>query len=78
MHKYLYNYEDFLLIDDDYVVRASSRIADGPRSKPRRGYSDEDHDSNFYDDDDYGDYDNEYDRAEDDDYRYNDDRFDSR
>jgi hypothetical protein len=75
MHKYLYNYEDFLLIDDDYVVRASSRIADGPKSKPHRGYPGNGEDDDYESYDDYDDYDE---REEDYDYGYEEDRDDRR
>jgi hypothetical protein len=76
MHRYLYNYEDFLLIDDDYVARAGSKVIGGPGSRPRRGYSDngEDDDYDSYEDD----YSDEYDFDEDDDYGDYEGRFERR
>lgn len=65
MHKYLHHYEDFLLINDDYVVRPSSKIADGPGSRPHW------RDPDDGEDDDYDDYD-EYDEYD----EYDDDRYD--
>ncbi len=77
MHKYLHNYEDFLLIEDDYVVRASSRIADGPKSRPRKGYSENGEDDDYDSYDDYDDYDVDED-DEDDGYDDDEDRFERR
>ena len=75
MHKYLYNYEDFLLIDDDYGARLGSRVAFAPKRRPRKGYWDDSEDDDFdsYDDGDcdYYDVDEDADRG-----GYDDDRRD--
>ncbi len=71
MHRYLHNYEDFLLIDDDYVARVSSKIALGPKKRPHSGSWD--------DDDEFDSNDDEFDEDEDDDeYDDYDDRFEGR
>lgn len=73
MHSYLHNYEDFLLIYDEDVSRASSRAVLGPKRRPRQGNWDDDEDEDFdsHDDDDYDDLDYE----EDEDYGDYEDRY---
>ncbi len=74
MHKYLYNYEDFLLIDDDYIARAGSSVVRGPQRGPRYGnrHNGEEDDSDSFDDE----HDDYYDIDEDEDYGDYEDRFD--
>ncbi len=74
MHRYLHNYEDFLLIDDDYVARVSSKFALGPKKKPHGGSWDEDDDFEGFDDD----YESEYDEGDDDEDRDYDERYGDR
>lgn len=72
MHKYLHNYEDFLLIDDDYVARAGSHVVRGPKRTPQGGFPGDGEDDDF---DSYDDYD-DFDRDEDDEYRDLEEGFD--
>jgi hypothetical protein len=86
MHRYLHNYEDFLLIDEDYGARIGSRRqAFGPKSRLRRRYSEDENgnpgpkgrprrrhpESN--DGYDFEDYDDDFD-----DFDYEEDGYDSR
>jgi hypothetical protein len=65
MHRYLHSYEDFLLVDEDYVIRAGSKHAGGPRSRPPHKRWESDDDDDF--DSDYDAYEDGVDDDEDDD-----------
>lgn len=73
MHRYLHSVEDFLEIDDEYVVRASSMLGSVPGSRKPRDYSEDDDDFDDYEDD----FDADLDLDEDVEYEH-DDRDDDR
>ena len=76
MHRYLHSVEDLFDVDDEYVLRASSDLGDGPKSRRPHDYSDDGDDDDDFDDYDDG-SDDELDSDDDAEYDY-DDRDDDR